>query len=108
MPRTAIRSILSLVIFLTLFSPYLAGAAATGTAKNKILQGSVTQSELIDTLEQLGIKCAVHDGGNPALVVQNVRLGSAAYYKGVAENDGIKGLVQENDHFNLTIQRSGK
>jgi len=83
-------------------------AAANGPQKQKVLQGAVTQSEIIDNLERLGIKCVIHDGANPTLVVQNVRLGTAAYYKGVAEGDGIRGLVEENDHFNLTIQRNGK
>ncbi len=83
-------------------------AATADVAKKKVLQGNIQQSEIIDNLERLGIKCVIHDGANPALVVQNVHPGTAAYYKGVAEGDGVRGLVQENDHFNLTIQRNGK
>ena len=74
----------------------------------KIYQGNVTQNELVDNLERLGIKCTWHDGAVKTLVVSTVRMGSNAFYKGVAEGDTVKSLVNKNGLYELTIDRGGK
>jgi hypothetical protein len=102
-----LRLILTCMIVLNVCSAPAISADAKSPSKQKFLQGSVAQSELIDSLERLGISVVVHEGSKPGLVVQDVHMGTAAYYKGVARGDAIRSLVQENDHFNLTIERSG-
>jgi hypothetical protein len=73
-----------------------------------ILQGTVFQSELIDQLERLGITCAAHDSTLKSLAVNNVRLGSDAYYKGVTAGDEIKALQLKGSVLNILATRSGK
>jgi hypothetical protein len=102
-----LRLAFSCAIVLSVLPGPVVAANANSPSKEKVLHGSVSQSELIDTLERLGISCLLKEGAKPALVVQDVHMGTAAYYKGVERGDGIRGLVQENDHFNLTIERSG-
>src|SRR5271168_412044 len=103
--------LLRLVFTWVIFLSFLCGPAFTADAnhppKENVLQGSVSQSELIDSLERLGISCVIHEGAKPALVVQDVHMGSSAYYKGVERGDGIRSLVAQSDHFDLTIERSG-
>jgi hypothetical protein len=72
------------------------------------LKGSVSQFQLIDTLEKLGIKCVIQDGLNSSLVVSHVNLGSTAYYSGIVSGDVVKDLKAVTAGFNLTIERSGK
>jgi hypothetical protein len=81
--------------------------------QTQFLQGGIYQSELIDSLERLGIRCIIHQGaGNSAastLSIEHVRLGSSAYYGGAAPGDVIKDLHKLGaDTFSLTIGRAGK
>jgi len=89
--------------------------AMNDTAKEpvhaKVLQGAISQSELIDNLERLGIKCIIHENAAEVgtLSVEKVRLGSSAYYGGVLAGDAIKDLHRLNANtFSLSIERTGK
>src|ERR1700712_4076143 len=82
------------------FAPALSAGISNGTPKT--IQGSVTENEIIDNLERVGIKCIFHEGSATAkgyLAVDSVRMGSTAFYKGVEVGDKIKGLATANDLF---------
>ncbi len=79
----------------------------------ELLHGGVSQNELIDNLERLGIKCIIHEGagasGVRTLSIDKVRLGSSAFYGGMLAGDLIKDLHKLNANaFSLSIERSGK
>ena len=84
-----------------------------GEARTEFLQGTVSQNELTDNLERLGIKCIIREGASTAalstLSIEKVRLGSSAYYGGVLVGDIIKDLYRLNANtFRLAFERSGK
>lgn len=77
----------------------------------KRIHGGVTENEMIDNLERVGIKCVFHQGASTAqgyLTVDSVRLGSTAYYKGIENGDKIKSLAASNHIFTLQIERNGQ
>ncbi len=83
--------------------------SAPKPSTTKIIHGSVSESELIDNLERLGIKCVYHQAAAKGyLAVDDVRMGSTAFYKGVAVGDKVKNLTGTNDLFTLTIEREGQ
>ena len=84
--------------------------SAKGEVHVESLHGSVSQNELIDNLERLGIKCIIQEGAaDSRLSVERVRLGSSAFYGGVLAGDVIKNLSGlSNNTFQLTIERTGK
>jgi len=72
------------------FSLLLPAAAIENAAKpapRKMLQGKTSANQTIDQLENVGIKCVLHEGSPNKLVIDKVRMGSAASYKGVSEVD---------------------
>ena len=78
-----------------------------------LLKGAVSENELIDSLERLGIKCILQqvsaNGANNILAVDKVHLGSAAYYGGLSKGDLIKNLYKlDSNTFVLVIERTGK
>jgi hypothetical protein len=80
---------------------------------DEFLHGTISQNELIDNLERLGIKCIIHEGaaasGLDTLTVEKVRLGGSAYYGGILAGDVIKDLHKLSANtFSLSIERSGK
>ena len=87
--------------------------ASTASAKVKspkssgpnLLKGQVTQSEIIDDLERVGIKCGVVEGSRPSLVVVDVHRGTSAFNNGVESGDKIAEMRTGNGGFNLTFQR---
>ncbi len=88
-----------------------AQCAGVSNGPTKTIQGSVTQNEMIDNLERVGIKCIFHQGATPKtgyLAVDSVHMGSAAFYQGVEVGDKIKGLTTANDMFTLQIERNGQ
>ncbi len=91
------------------FAPALCAGVSNGPSKT--IQGSVSQNEMIDNLERVGIKCVFHQGATAKtgyLAVDSVHMGSAAFYKGIEVGDKIKGLSTENDLFTLQIERNGQ
>src|SRR5690242_10471364 len=74
----------------------------------KVLQGSVAHNEVIDTLEQLGIKCALQGSDTGNLLIREVRLGSSAAYAGVEAGDIPRKFVPGDGGFYLTAERNGK
>lgn len=88
-----------------------AQSTATSTTpahRSEPLKAAVSQNEMTDKLESLGIKTLVRLGAKTTISVDSVRMGSKAFYKGVAVGDLIKGLVQSGDTFCLNIERDGK
>jgi hypothetical protein len=89
-------------------------SGSKGETPTEFLQGAISQNEVTDNLEKLGIKCIIHqeDAGISAsntLSVEKVRLGSSAYYGGVLAGDLIKDFHKLNANtFRLVIERSGK
>jgi len=86
-------------------SPNVLAGETTDKEQSHLIKGTVTQNQLIDRLETAGIKCVIHEGssGKNSLVVQSVRPGSSAYYKGICSGDNIKNLNQNTGV--LTIER---
>jgi len=84
-----------------------------GETSNEFLQGTISQNEVTDNLERLGIKCIIHEGLGRAAIstlsIEKVRPGSSAYYGGVLAGDIIKDFRKLNANtFQLAIERSGK
>jgi hypothetical protein len=91
-----------LAIVIALLLP-VASKTTSATATNlpshsraQVLQGGVSQNTLIDNLERLGIQCVVQEGTPIKILVDQVRMGSRAYYGGIAKGDIIKELKQAN------------
>jgi hypothetical protein len=92
-------------------SPPGAPEGKTGASKSapkRVLQGGVTQSELMDNLERVGIKCGVIEGSPASLVVINVHRGTSAFNKGVENGDKISDVRPANGGLNLTFQRGAQ
>jgi hypothetical protein len=86
-------------------------AGADKSAKSgpkHVLQGGVSQSELIDNLERVGVKCGVVDGKPPTLVVIDVHRGTSAFNKGLENGDQIGDVRPGNGGINLTFKRGGQ
>ena len=108
--------VLLVAVFL-LLSPATSEAnnsSLKGEANIELLHGGISENELIDYLERLGIKCIIHQGASAApalytLNVEKVHLGSSAYYGGILAGDIIKDLHRLNANtFSLSIERAGK
>lgn len=92
-----------------IFAPAFCAGISDGAAKP--IQGTVTQNEMIDNLEKVGIKCVFHQGATPKagyLAVDSVHMGSAAFYQGVQVGDKIRSLSSTNNLFTLQIERNGQ
>jgi len=80
-----------------------------GKSNTDFLQGNISENELIDNLEMLGIKCIIHQETGAShldtLKVEKVHLGSSAYYGGILAGDTIKDLHKLNANtFSLSIE----
>jgi hypothetical protein len=73
-----------------------------------VYSGNVSANETIDRLESVGIKTIIQQGVKDRLIIDKVRLGSAAYYKGVSEGDEIASVKPSEAGFNLTFMRAGR
>lgn len=83
--------------------------SGSSSHQTKFLTGTVSQNELIDSLERMGIKCVLQGGTTDRLLVDQVRMGSGAYYAGITKGDAIAELKKAGaDMFCLTIERAGK
>jgi hypothetical protein len=103
--RTALSAT---VLLLLVISIGTTPSGASAEQSSHLIKGSVTQNQLIDRLETAGIKCVIHqsNNGKSALVVDQVRPGSSAYYKGICSGDNIKNLDEKTGV--LTIERASK
>ncbi len=72
------------------------------------MKGTVAESEIIDNLERLGIKCVLQESAHKTIVIDDVRMGSSGYYGGVDKGDVVQSLRGQNNLFLLTISRAGK
>jgi hypothetical protein len=100
---------LSLALLLLLSIEFaITPGGASAEQSSHMIKGSVTQNQLIDRLETAGMKCVIHEGssGKNTLVVDQVRPGSSAYYKGICTGDSIKNLDEKTGV--LTIERANK
>ncbi|HEY9731347.1 MAG TPA: hypothetical protein V6C89_05510 [Drouetiella sp.] len=107
----AANAILSTLLCLCSQTTSMPAAGAGISNASKRIQGSVTENELIDNLERVGIKCLYHQGENAAkgyLTVDTVRMGSTAYYKGIENGDKIKSVGVSNDFLTIQIERNGQ
>jgi hypothetical protein len=82
-------------------------------ANLEFLHGTVSQNELTDNLERLGIKCIIHQSAGASAIgtlnIDKVRLGSSAYYGGVLAGDIVKDLHRlDANNFALSFERSRK
>ena len=77
------------------------------TPQHKLLQGAVSQSDLIDLLERVGVKCAVHSDTGKLRIV-DVHTGTDAFFQGVEGGDEIKTYVKQADQITLVCERNGK
>lgn len=97
------------IIFTSALASLLTIFAVAPVPGTEPLKAAVSQNEMTDKLEGLGIKCLIRLGAKTSIYVDSVRMGSKAFYKGVAVGDLIKGLVQKGDDtFYLNIERDGK
>jgi hypothetical protein len=78
--------------------------AATGAAK-QMLQGSISRNTLVDALDKVGIRAIIRDGKPITLEVDDVHMGTAAFYGGVAKDDVIRHINQTPTTLVLTIER---
>ena len=82
---------------------------ASREAESQVLHGKVSQNELIDNLEHLGIQCIIREGLAKSLVVDKVHLGSSAYFGNILQGDVIKNVDKlDNNTFLLSLQRAGE
>jgi hypothetical protein len=111
LPSTLVTAVLALSTFAVSGTP-ASGANQTiqsTSQQSKFLTGTVSQNELIDNLERMGIKCILQGGATERLLVDQVRMGSGAYYAGISKGDAITGLKKTGaDMFCVTIERAGK
>ncbi len=77
-------------------------------SQKNVLRGGVSQSELIDNLERVGIKCGVIDGKPPQLVVVDVHRGTSAFNKGLENGDKIGDVQTANGGLNVTFTRGNQ
>jgi hypothetical protein len=72
------------------------------------IKGTIFHNEVTDELERLGISCALRIGAVNRIVVRKVRLGSIAYYDGMAEGDVIQFIAQNSKEISFSIERGDK
>jgi len=72
------------------------------------IKGTIFHNEVTDELERLGITCALRIGAVNRIVVRKVRLGSIAYYDGMAEGDVIQFIAQNTKEIIFRIERGEK
>lgn len=77
-------------------------------AQSHFLKALVVHNEVSDQLERVGIFVAVRIGDKPMLVINEVRLGSAAYYGGLTHGDMLKAIVQKKDSLVFIFERNGR
>jgi hypothetical protein len=99
---------LCILLGLSLTASQASTASKPTEAKPRVLQGSVSRSTLVDALDKVGIKAIIADGAPPTLAVDEVHMGTAAYYGGVDQGDVIKHINQTPTTLVLTIDRNDK
>ncbi|MDR3615245.1 MAG: C2 family cysteine protease [Candidatus Obscuribacterales bacterium] len=108
MNKTLLTGIAAIVVLTSTSSVRLLPAQAVEKpAAKKMLQGKTSANQTIDQLESVGIKCVLHEGQPNKLVIDKVRMGSAASYKGVSEGDIVAAVTPAKDGFNLDFSRAG-
>jgi hypothetical protein len=84
-------------------------AEQTSPAKtDKVIQGSVNHTEIVDDLTRLGLNCGIKTGKIPILQVIDVHLATPAFNAGVESGDLITGITSGDGFYKLKIDRSGK
>jgi hypothetical protein len=102
----AIYAVVSLIAII--YCSISVTAAPTIPGPQHLLKGKASANEEIDRLESVGIKCFVRQGAHNELVIDKVRPGSAASYKGVTEHDIVTAVTPNGDGFDLDFARDGK
>jgi hypothetical protein len=113
------KSIKTLVplLFLTFLVAVNASASCAADAgkstvqvpsRKPLIKGRITASGIIDGLEVAGIKCVLRQDKIPSLVINDVHMGTPAYYAGVTAGDTIVKIGPTPDGFQLKFSRGGK
>jgi hypothetical protein len=76
--------------------------------KGKMIQGSVSHTDIVDDLTRLGLNCGMRTGKVPVLQVMDVHLATPAFNAGVESGDLITGITSGDGFYRLKIDRSGK
>jgi hypothetical protein len=76
--------------------------------KEKVIQGSVSHTEIVDDLTRLGLNCGIRTGKIPVLQVLDVHLATPAFNAGIERDDLITGITSGDGFYRLKIDRSGK
>jgi hypothetical protein len=72
------------------------------------MKGKISASGIIDGLEVAGIKCILRQDKLPSLIVNEVHMGTPAYYAGITAGDTIIKIAPTSDGFQLKFSRGGK
>ncbi len=84
------------------------GTADKTHASRPLIKGKITASGIIDGLEVAGIKCFLRQDKTPSLIVNEVHMGTPAFYAGITAGDTIIKVAPFNNGFQLKFSRSGK
>ena len=84
------------------------GSCNSAFAAPKRLDGSVSKDQLADALAKSGLQCVWQERGQnakPELLVDSVRMGSAAFYKGLCEKDNIRSIEAADGVLKIQVIR---
>jgi Mg-chelatase subunit ChlD len=101
--QTSFRPLFLLLLCLLLSS----GEASCSAAEKTIIKGQVTANIVLDALDMTGVKCALKPGSSPTLLVEEARIGRAAYNAGLQKDDVIRDVRATPDGYKLLIERAG-
>jgi hypothetical protein len=73
-----------------------------------LIKGKITTNGIIDGLEVAGIKCAIQPDKKTKVIVNEVHIGTPAYYAGITAGDTIINIAPLDGGIQLTFERSGK
>lgn len=100
------RFIAALVVSTCLGSGTTAALAVDdGQTHAHVLKGNVSSNEVIDLLERVGMKCIIKLGNPITLGVNEVHLGSPAFYGGIESGDVLKRVQNNGNTLQVTIGR---
>ena len=69
------------------------------------LDGKVSKDQLADALSRAGMQCVWQQGAKSELLIDTVRMGSAAYYQGLCPNDNIRSITASNGVLKIMVKR---
>jgi len=88
--------------------PGNAEQTAPAIKKEKMIEGSVSHTDIVDDLTRLGLNCGIRTSKVLVLQVMDVHLATPAFIAGVESGDLITGITSGDGFYKLKIDRSGK